>query len=466
MPKAAAKTRKKTRAAAPKAAASAERAAPQLVTKLPGPKSKAIINRDQKYSSSCYTRYIPLAVKQAHGATIEDMDGNLFLDFTAGIAVCATGHCHPAVVEAIRDQAGKLMHMCGSDYFNEPQARLAEKLCKIAPGKSPKRVFFTNSGAESVEAAFKLARYHTGRQRVISFLGGFHGRTLGALSLTASKITQRARFAPLIPEIHHVPYGYCFRCPYHLTHPSCNIECVSVIESTLFKANVPPNEVAGIFVEPIQGEGGYVVPPEGYLKAIRDLCDRHGILMIADEIQTGFGRTGKMFGIEHAGVEPDILCLAKGIASGLPLGAMVAKAEVMDWLQGAHGSTFGGNPVSCRAALASIELIEQGYMKNAAVIGAHMIKRLKELQRKYPGRIGDVRGQGLMIGVEFITDRKERVYDKKLRDAVVDDCFYRGLVMLGSGESVLRFCPPLCLTKAEADRGLDIIAAILAKRCK
>ena len=439
------------------------RQTPYLRTALPGPKAQALIELDKQYSSSCYTRYIPLVVKRALGCTIEDVDGNRFLDFTAGIAVNAAGHCPPEVVRAIRDQAGKLLHMCGSDYYNEPQARLAEKLCRIAPGPSPKRVFFTNSGAESIEGAFKLARYHTGRQRVIAFLGAFHGRTFGALSLTGSKITQRAHFAPLVPEIHHVPFGTCYRCPYNLKFPSCQIECVSVIEKILFKATVPPEEVAAIFVEPIQGEGGYIVPPKGYLQALRELCDRHGILLVMDEIQTGFGRTGKMFAIEHAGVEPDILCLAKGIASGLPLGAIVAKQSVMDWLEGAHGSTFGGNPVSCRAALASIELIEKQYLRNAGRMGAHLMARLKKLQQRYPNRIGEVRGMGLMIGVELIADRKSRTPDKALRDAIVEEVFRHGLVMLGCGESVLRFCPPLCITRVEIDCGLRILEKVFAK---
>ncbi len=436
-------------------------AVPFLRTALPGPKASKLIELDREFSSPCYTRYIPLVVKRASGCTIEDVDGNRFLDFTAGIAVNATGHCHPEVVKAIRDQAGKLLHMCGSDYYNEPQALLAQKLCTIAPGSTPKRVYFTNSGAESVEAAFKLSRYHTGRQRVISFIGGFHGRTFGALSLTASKISQRAHFAPLVPEIHHVPYGYCYRCPYNLDFPSCDIECVSVIEKTLFKSTIPPDEVAAIFVEAIQGEGGYVVPPKGYLKMVRELCDRHGILMVVDEIQTGFGRTGKMFAIEHSDVEPDIVCMAKGIASGMPLGAMVAKRSVMDWLEGAHGSTFGGNPVSCRAALTSIELIEKKYMAQAVKMGALLMQRLRKTKQRHPGRIGDVRGMGLMIGAEIISDRKSNNQDKALRDTLVDRAFYKGLILLGSGESVVRFCPSLCITKTEVNKAMDIFESVL-----
>jgi len=352
--------------------------------------------------------------------------------------------------------------MCGSDYYNEPQALLSQKLCCIAPGPSPKRMFFTNSGAESIEAAFKLARYHTGRQRVIAFLGGFHGRTLGALSLTGSKISQRAHFAPLVPEVHHIPYGYTYRAPSSGKPRASESDHVEALER-LFKTIVPPTEVAGLFVEPIQGEGGYIVPPKGYLKALRRICDRHGILMVVDEIQTGFGRTGDMFACEYEGIEPDILCLAKGIASGLPLGAIIAKESVMDWKEGAHGSTFGGNPLSCRAALVSIDLIEKKYLKNAQRVGAFMTKQLREIQKKHPQRIAEVRGRGLMIGMELVTDLETGEPDKDLRDAVIDEVFYNGLVMIGSGDSVLRFCPPLCITQTEASRGLKILAKVLAK---
>jgi 4-aminobutyrate aminotransferase len=420
---------------------------PFIKTALPGPRAKKQIALDRRFTSPSYTRYIPLAVKQASMCTVEDLDGNRFLDFTAGIAVNNCGHCHPDVVAAIRDQAGKLLHMCGSDYYNEPQAQLASKLCHLFPGKSPTRVFFTNSGAESIEAAFKLARYSTGRQRVVAFLGAFHGRTFGALSLTGSKITQRAHFAPLVPEVEHVPYGD-----------------VSYLRDQLFTRTVPPDEVAAIFVEPLQGEGGYIVPPKRFLPELRELCDKHKILLVADEVQSGFGRTGKMFCIEHYGVEPDILCLAKGIASGLPLGAMVAKESVMNWKEGAHGSTFGGNPVSCRAALASIELIEKKYMKNTRVVGEFMAERLWQIQRKFPHHISEVRGMGLMLGMEMISDPSSKRPAKVLRDQIVDDAFYAGLLLLGCGESTIRFCPPLCITRQEAATGLDILEKILTKR--
>lgn len=422
---------------------------PYIHTELPGPKARVAIKLDRRFTSPSYTRYIPLAVKSAFMSTVEDLDGNRFLDFTAGIAVNNCGHCHPAVVEAIRDQAGKLLHMCGSDYYNEPQAQLAAKLCHLFPGKSPTRVFFTNSGAESIEGAFKLARYHTGRQRVIAFLGAFHGRTFGALSLTGSKIEQRAHFAPLVPEVEHVPYGN-----------------VAFIRDRLFKQTVPPDEVAAIFVEPMQGEGGYIVPPKEFLPELRELCDKHKILLVADEVQSGFGRTGKMFCIEHFGVEPDILCLAKGIASGLPLGAMVAKESVMDWKQGAHGSTFGGNPVSCRAALASIEWIEKKYMKNADVLGRYLKEELIKLQAQFPKHLGEVRGLGLMVGLDVVSEGHADKPARAMRDQVVDDSYYAGLLLLGCGEATIRFCPPLSITKEELGTGLRLLGEVMRKRFK
>lgn len=418
---------------------------PFIQTSLPGPKAKRAIALDRRFTSPSYTRYLPLCVKSASMCTVEDLDGNRFLDFTAGIAVNNCGHCHPEIVAAVRDQAGKLLHMCGSDYYNQPQADLAQRLCELWPGKSPTRVFFTNSGAESIEGAFKLARYHTGRQRVIAFLGAFHGRTFGALSLTGSRITQRAHFAPLVPEVEHVPYGD-----------------VTYIQEHLFKRTVPPDEVAAVFVEPLQGEGGYIVPPKGFLSDLRKLCDEHGILFVADEIQTGFGRTGKMFCVEHDNVEPDILCLAKGIAGGLPLGAMVAKESVMDWKQGAHGSTFGGNPVSCRAALTSIGLIERQYLANTRKVGTLMMRGLKQIRSRHPQHVGEVRGRGLMLGMDIVADPKSLKPAKALRDKIVEVAYYKGLLLLGCGEATIRFCPPLCITAEEAETGLKILEDVIA----
>jgi 4-aminobutyrate aminotransferase len=393
---------------------------------------------------------------------IEDVDGNLFLDFMAGIAVANTGHAHPRVVQAIEEQARKFLHICGSDFYYEPMVELAEKLSQLAPGTGGKKVFFTNSGTETVEAAFKLARYHTKRQHVIAFQGAFHGRSMGALSLTASRSSHRAHFGPLIPGVHHVPYGFCHRCPYQLTYGSCGIECVSVIEKTLFRYEIAPDEVAAIFVEPVQGEGGYIVPPPEYLPMLQDLCRKHGILLIADEIQSGFGRTGKMFACEHWGIEPDILCTAKGIASGMPLSAMVARDEVSTWTAATHGSTYGGNPVACAAALATIKLLEEGLVDNSASMGALLKGRLTGLKERY-AVIGDVRGLGLMIGVDFENKDGSGKPDGKLRDRVMQKCFEKGLLLLSCGQSTLRFCPPLIVTDEEVKTAVEIFAEAIGE---
>src|SRR5947209_8385598 len=365
---------------------------PRVGTELPGPRARALLERDQRYMSPSYTRVYPLVVARGSGAVIEDVDGNLFLDFTAGIAVTSAGHCHPRVVAAIQDQAAKLIHMSGTDFYYEPQIDLAERLAKLAPGKSSKRVFFTNSGAEALEAALKLARWHTGRSRVLAFLGAFHGRTYGAMSLSGSKLVHRRGFSPLVPDIHHVPFPRgCGSCE----SADAGCECVREIEETVLKRIAPPDEIAAIFVEPIQGEGGYFVAPPGFLSALRDMCDRHGMLLVADEVQTGMGRTGKLFAVEHWDVEPDIICLAKGIASGMPLGAIIARGDVMDWPPGSHASTFGGNPVSCRAALATLDLLQREYLANAAARGQQLRSGLLQMQKRF-ATVGDVRGLGLM----------------------------------------------------------------------
>jgi 4-aminobutyrate aminotransferase len=427
---------------------------PYLHSDLPGPRGRALIAADEQFTSPSYTRVYPLAVERGYGAVIEDVDGNRFLDFTAGIAVCSTGHCHPRVVAAIREQAGQLLHMSGTDFYYAPQGDLAGKLAELAPGDGAKRVFFTNSGAESVEAAFKLARYNTGRQHMIAFFGAFHGRTMGALSLTGSKVVQRRGFAPLIPLVSHVDYPNAFR------GASC-LETLNQLED-LFKRTVAPQEVAGLIVEPIQGEGGYIVPPPEFHRELRRLCDQHGILLIADEVQSGMGRTGKMFALEHWNIVPDIVCLAKGIASGMPLGAIIARAEIMDWGPGSHASTFGGNPVSCVAALETIKLLEEGLMENARVVGAHLKSRLNELAGRHR-LIGDVRGLGLMIGVELVRDRATKEAASTERDEIVQLCFRRGLLMLGCGTSTLRFCPPLVITKEQADTAVEILDDVLRK---
>jgi 4-aminobutyrate aminotransferase len=435
---------------------------PLIKTKLPGPRAQAIIEKDRQYTAPAYGRVYPLVVKQGRGMVVEDVDENFFLDFMAGIAVANTGHSHPRVVQAIEEQARKFLHICGSDFYYQPMMELAEKLSQLAPGTGSKKVFFTNSGTETVEAAFKLARFATKRQHVIAFHGAFHGRTMGALSLTASRSSHRAQFSPLVPGVHHAPFAFCHRCPYHLSYGSCEIACVSYLEKFLFRYEVAPQEVAAIFVEPIQGEGGYIVPPIEYLGMLQDLCRRHGILLVADEIQSGFGRTGKMFACEHWKIEPDILCVGKGIASGMPLGAMIARSEISTWTPGTHGSTFGGNPVSCAAALASIAVIESGLLQNATDVGAYLMEKLNQLKNKH-AVIGDVRGLGLMIGVEFVSSDGSGAPDAALRDKVMKNCFERGLLLLGCGESTLRFCPPLIVTRQESTTAAEIFDSAISE---
>ncbi|MBI3667307.1 MAG: acetyl ornithine aminotransferase family protein [Acidobacteria bacterium] len=433
---------------------------PMLSTPLPGPNARRILALDEQYVSPSYTRAYPLVVKRGQGAIVEDVDGNRFLDCSAGIAVVATGHCHPRVVEAIQKQAAELIHMSGTDFYYEGMARLARKLAEIAPGDAPKKVYFGNSGTEAVEAAMKLARYHTGRDKFIAFLGAFHGRTMGALSLTASKPVQRHKFGPLVPGVYHVPYAYCYRCPYGLTPDACAVECATVIERDLFRTILPSKEVAAIVVEPIQGEGGYIVPPPKFLEELRRIADRHGIALVFDEVQCGVGRTGKMWACQHAGVAPDILVTAKGIASGMPLGVTIASADFMSWGPGSHASTFGGNPVSIAAALATIELLEEGLVENAARIGRRMLDRLAEWPRRFPV-VGDVRGMGLMIGIEFVTDQQSKQQAPALRDRAVQGAFERGLLVLGCGENVLRLMPPLNLDADQADCALDILEGVI-----
>ena len=428
---------------------------PDIKTALPGPKAKALIDRDKAFVSPSYTRGYPLVIERGTGATVEDVDGNVFLDCAAGIAVNSTGHSHPAVVQAVTEQAGKFLHMSGTDFYYEPQVRLAEELAAIVPINGGVRSFFGNSGTEAVEACIKLSRYATGRENIIAFLGGFHGRTMGSLSLTASKAIQRRGFGPLMPGVYHAPYADCYRCPIGLKPETCAAECLDFIDHQLFVHLVSPDEVAAIVVEPIQGEGGYIVAPDQFLQKLRELTKPHGILLVADEVQSGMGRSGRMFAIEFSGVEPDMVAIAKGIASGLPLGVASARAGLMAWPPGAHASTFGGNPVSCAAALATIKLLRTQLMANAADVGGHMLAGLKQLADKHP-LIGDVRGRGLMIGVELVRDRetKERATDE--RDAVVNAAFRRGLLLLGAGKNAIRFSPPLVLTREQADIAVRI----------
>lgn len=428
---------------------------PEIKTVLPGPQASKLIDVDAKYVSPSYTRAYPLVAQSAKGLWIRDPDDNTFLDFTAGIAVCASGHCHPQVVQAIKDQADRLLHMSGTDFYYTSQIYLSQELARLAPGKHNRKVYFGNSGAEAVEAAFKLARWHTRRELNLAFFGAFHGRTMGALSLTASKSIQKRHYNPLVPGITHIPYAYCYRCSYNLRYPECGAACVDWVEETLFRTTVPPEEVAAIFVEPIQGEGGYIVPPPEFHQKLYNIAQKYGILYVADEVQSGMGRTGKMFAMEHFGITPDIITLAKGIASGLPLGAMVARSDIMNWEAGSHASTFGGNPVSCQAALATIKLLKKELMANAVTSGRRLMAGLKSIQNDVEC-IGDVRGLGLMVGVELVKDRetKERAHD--WRNQVIQNAFKKGLLLLGCGENSIRFSPALTVNSDEIDVCLNI----------
>jgi 4-aminobutyrate aminotransferase len=429
---------------------------PSIRGPLPGPHAQALIQRDREFVSPSYTRCYPLVAARGEGAIVEDVDGNRFLDFSAGIAVVATGHCHPRVVEAIQQQAARLIHMSGTDFYYEELVALAEKLAAISPGSAPRRVSFGNSGAEAIEGCIKLARYATGREKIIAFFGGFHGRTLGALSLTARKAVQRRGFGPLLPGVVHAPYPYCYRCPMGKQPETCAVECVSYIENTLLKTIAPPEEVAAIVVEPVQGEAGYIVPPRKFFDEMERVARQNGILLIFDEVQSGMGRTGRMWAAEHFDAVPDVFAVAKGIASGLPLGATVSRTELMNWPPGAHASTFGGNPVSCAAALVTIALLEQEFVANAARMGAHMMDRLREWPERY-GTVGEVRGLGLMIGIEMVRDQATREKAPELRDDVIERSFERGLLVLGAGENTIRLSPPLVVSRDQCDFALDTI---------
>jgi 4-aminobutyrate aminotransferase len=435
---------------------------PVIKTALPGPNAKRAIERDRAIISPSYTRSYPLVAKRGRGALIEDVDGNVFLDFAAGIAVTSTGHCHPEVVSAIQKQAAELIHMSGTDFYYESMPVLAERLSRLAPMRGPHRVYYGNSGTEAVECALKLARYHTRRPHVIAFYNAFHGRTMGALSLTASKPQQRRRFMPLLTGVTHVPYPHVYRRPEGMSETDYALSCARFIEDKVFKTTVPPEEVAAIFLEPIQGEGGYVPAPTEFMQELRAICDGHGILLVADEVQSGCGRTGKMWAIQHTGVEPDIITIAKGIASGMPLGVTVAKAHIMDWVPGSHASTFGGNPVCIAAAMATLDVIEREGVRNAEVLGKYMLEKMKPWASKYE-IVGDVRGRGLMIGVEIVKDKKTKAVAGKERDRIVDQlCFERGVLLLGCGETTVRLSPPLMITKEQADIAMEALEASIA----
>ena len=436
---------------------------PKIKTALPGPIAKRVLEGDEKYISPSYTRSYPLVAKSGRGIVVTDVDGNEFFDFSAGIAVTSTGHCHPHVVAAMQKQAAELIHMSGTDFYYESMVELAARLSKIAPMPGPHRFYYGNSGAEALECALKLARYHTKRQNVIAFFGAFHGRTMGALSLTASKPQQKRRFSPLVPGVTHVRYPDVYRnCSAGAKEGSQEAEdfalsCARFIEEKLFKTTLAPEEVAAIFVEPVQGEGGYVVAPKVFMRELRRICDRHGILLVVDEVQSGIGRTGKWWAVEHTGVEPDVVCSAKGIASGMPLGVTMTRAEIMDWVPGSHASTFGGNPVCIAAALATLDVIEKEHLlENSTNVGNHMMKRMTDWPTKHK-LVGDVRGRGLMIGVEIVKDKVTKEYGAAERDRIVEMAFDRGLLFLGCGPSTIRICPALVVTKEQADVAVDVL---------
>ena len=430
---------------------------PRLVTALPGPKAKQVVERDAKFMSPSFTRDYPLVAKSGHGAMVEDVDGNVFLDFAAGIAVCSTGHCHPKVVAAIQKQAAELIHMSGTDFYYESLPLLAERLGKTVPGSDDKKVFFTNSGTEAIEGAVKLARYATKRDKMIAFYGCFHGRTMGSLSLTASKSTQRKGFGALLGGIEHIPYPYAYRCALGHGPETCGAEILETLENQIFKRLFDPTEVAGIIIEPIQGEGGYVPAPKFFLQELQRICRQHGILFILDEVQSGMGRTGKWWASEHAGVEPDILCSAKGIASGMPLGAFVARSSIMNtWKPGSHGTTFGGNPVCVAAALATMDLIGSEYKENARRMGDYLFAKMADWTKKFK-IVGDVRGRGLMIGIEIVRDQRTKEEANGLRNAIVDAAFHKGLLVLGAGANTVRLSPPLLIDEEQADFALQTL---------
>jgi 4-aminobutyrate aminotransferase len=438
---------------------------PEIKTALPGPIAKQMVERDTRYISPSYTRSYPLVARRGFGAIIEDVDGNRFLDFNAGVAVSSLGHAHPEITKVIARQASEYIHISGTDYYYPHQTELAEKLSQVTPGDFPKRVHYGNSGAEAMEAALKAVIYTTGRQKFIAFRGAFHGRTLGTLSLTASRAAQRRGFGPQVLDVTHVPFANPVRFPLELkAGESPGRRVARYIEQTVFKTTVAPEDCAAIIVEPVQGEGGYVVPTPDFLPELRRICDLHGIMLIVDEVQSGVGRTGKLWAVEHFGVVPDIICMAKALGGGLPLGVTLARAELMNWHVGAHASTFGGNPVAIAAAMKTLEILENGVMENAARMGSYLLDRLREMEAKHDC-IVDVRGLGLMIGIELARDRETMEPWPELRDNVVLECFYRGLVIQGAGESAIRLSPPLIIDREQADFALETLeAAIQASR--
>jgi 4-aminobutyrate aminotransferase len=435
---------------------------PHLVTALPGPQANKLVDRDHHVVSPSYTRDYPLVAKTGRGAMVEDVDGNRFLDFAAGIAVVATGHCHPEVVAAIQKQAAELIHMSGTDFYYPSLVDLAEKLASITPGQGAKRVYFGNSGAEAIEAAIKLVKFHTKRDKLIAFHGAFHGRTMGALSLTASRAVQRKGFGTLLSGVFHMPFPDTYRGTYGVRPEHASADCLSYLENELFRRRVDPDEVAGIFIEPIQGEGGYLPAPAEFLQGLQRICRKHGILLVADEVQSGMGRTGKWWASDHAEIEPDIICTAKGIASGMPLSAIIARADVMNWTPGAHASTFGGNPVCIAASLATLDLLERSYIANAARMGEFIMRQTADWTERHK-IVGQVRGKGLMIGIEFVRDQKTKERAGDLRNRIVQMAFHKGLLVLGSGDTTLRLCPPLLVDEEQIRFALRTLDGIISE---
>ena len=428
----------------------------RIVVTPPGPKARELLEKDTRFLTQSVVRWYPLVAESGSGCVVTDVDGNEFIDFNSGLVVLAVGHSHPRVVKAIKDQAEKLIHYSWTDFYYKPIVDLGEQLTKITPGSFPKKVFFCNSGAEANEAAMKMARWHTRNPLFLAYTGAFHGRSFGTMALTASKPVQRRHFFPLVPEVTHVPYPYCYRCPFGLKYPECEMWCVDFIEEEVLKKYHPPEDTAAMFIEPIQGEGGYVVPPDDYFQRLKKILDKYNILLADDEIQSGMGRTGKWFAIEHWGVTPDIVTCAKALGSGLPIGAAIAKEELMDWEGGSHANTFGGNPVACAAALQVIDIIkEEKLMENATRQGAYLMKRLKEMQQKYP-IMGDVRGKGLMAAVEFVKDPETKEPAAQEVEDITNKCFKRGLAIITAGKSAMRFAPPLIITRDLIDEGLEI----------
>lgn len=434
---------------------------PDIKVKPPGPAAREIIEKDSRYVATT-TKSLPVVAKRAKGLVVEDVDGNIFLDFSSGISVLNVGHCHPEIVEAVRRQSAELMHFAGTDFYYDIQASLAQKIAEITPGNFPKKVFFANSGAESIEAAIKLARWSTGRKRFIAFIGAFHGRTMGALSLTASKNVQKQRFFPTMEGVVHVPFAYCYRCPYGLEYPSCGVWCAHAIKENYLDTFVPPDEVAALFGESVQGEGGYVVPPKEFYPIVKRILDEYGILFVDDEVQAGLGRTGRMWGIEHFGVVPDILTISKSLGSGIPISATVFRSDLDFGKEGAHSNTFGGNLVGCASALATLDVIEkERLVDNSARMGEYFKSRLQELQEKH-AMIGDVRGLGLMLAIELVKDSRTKEHAVKERDRLLMECFERGLILLGCGRSGIRLIPALNVTREQIDTAVEILEGALS----